>query len=170
VVIENKSRWASRWGISGVTTLLLFAVYRIWPDLHVVFSQEYTPQAYLLLLFCLPLMLYWEGYLGFHRRFAPRIVSRAKALEKHGNIIHKLLAPLFCMGFIYSPRRRKVSLAVMTLAIFGLVALVKSLNEPWRGVIDLSVALALLMGVTSIIWLDFRTRGSSEFLCDPELP
>jgi len=136
----------------------------------VAFGQEYQPQAYLFLLFCLPLMLYCEGYLGFHRRFSPRVVSRAKALEGHGNIFHKLLAPLFCMGFIHSPLRRKVSLAVMTLAILGLVALVRMLEEPWRGVIGISVAFALLMGVASIAWLDFKTRGSSEWLCDPELP
>ena len=59
---------------------------------------------------------------------------------------------------------------MVTLCIVGLVFWVKGLPQPWRWVIDLSVAAALFAGTLSIIWLACRDWNKDGYLCDPEIP
>lgn len=163
-------RWLSRyWGLMGVTAFLLSAVIRVMPSWGEI-SMASGPLAYGLLAILLPLMIYFEAYRGFYKGFAPRVVSRSKALKWQSNWVYLVLAPLFCMGFIGSSRRRKIGLSVVTLCIAALVIWVRGLPQPWRWVIDLSVAVALLAGTLSIIWLAYRDWNKNGYLCDPEIP
>lgn len=161
--------WSRFWGLIGVTVFLMSAVFRVMPDWGDVRTAN-EPLAYGLLVILLPVMGYFEGYRGFYKGYAPRVVSRSKALTIQTKPMYRILAPLFCMGFIGSTCRRKVGLVVVTLCIVGLVFGVKGLPQPWRWVIDLSVAVALLSGTFSIVWLAYRDWNKEGFLCDPEIP
>ncbi len=157
------------WGLAGVVVLLVSAVWRLMPGWNEA-GVDHGAQTYIALGLLLPTMLYIEGYRGFYRGFAPRVVSRSKALADLKSWPYQLLAPLFCMGFIGSYQRRKVIVWIITMAIVGLVVWVKGLPQPWRWVIDLSVAVALLAGVLSVVWLAYRDWSREGYLCDPEIP
>jgi len=161
--------WARYWGLIGVIASLMSAVYRVMPSWGEINSASGL-LAYALLALLLPVMAYFEAYRGFYKSFSPRVVSRSKALIGQPKKLYWLLAPLFCMGFIGSSRRRKVTLSVVTLCIAGLVFWVKGLPQPWRWVIDLSVGVALLGGTLSIIWLAYQDWNKEGYLCDPEIP
>jgi low affinity Fe/Cu permease len=167
---DQGRRWGQIWGLCGVLIFLLSAVWRIFPDMHDVFSEQNGLESYLAVSVLLPMMVYLEGYRGFYKRFTPRVVSRGKALVYQDNLIYQILAPLFCMGFIGSAVRRKLGLTIVTVSIVGLAFWVGGLSQPWRWVVDVSVAVALLFGVVSIIWVAFKDWSTDQFLCDPEVP
>ncbi|PCJ90121.1 MAG: hypothetical protein COA46_12245 [Porticoccaceae bacterium] len=163
-------QWPFFWGVFGVATFLLSAIYRIWPGVENIFYAQNDPAAYFLLAVLTPLMLYLEGYRGFYKSFTPRVVSRAKLLGHESPLHQKIMAPLFCMGFICSSLQRKFSLYMIILGIYGLVIWVKSLSQPWRWVIDLSVSIALFFGVLTIMWVAYREWHSDEMTCDSKTP
>lgn len=143
------------WGLVGVTAFLSSAVVRLWPSWSEIATAN-GPVAYAALALLLPALLYLEAYRGFYLGFGPRVVSRSKTLTSGTRFVYRLFAPLYCMGFIGSSLGRKLRLTLLTLCIAGLVFWVRELPQPWRWVIDLSVAVALLGGSLSILWLAYR--------------
>jgi len=107
------------------------------------------------LIFSVVFMAYTEGYKGFHHGFAPRVVIRANYLKDNPHIIHIILAPLFCMGYIHATRKRKVISIGLTLMIICFILVVPMLPQPWRGIIDAGVVVGLSIGIISIIYFIF---------------
>lgn len=163
-------RWYRFWGLAGVVTMLLYSVMRVIPSWSELAAPQNGLIDYVVFSIVLLAMIYWEGYKGFHKAFAPRVVSRSKALIYQPSPVYRILAPVFCIGLIGSPIRRKISLIVFTGVIVLLVVGVKAMPQPWRWMIDLSVAMALLVGVGSILWLSCRDWNQEGYLCDPEIP
>lgn len=97
-------------------------------------------------------MAYAEGYKGFHRAFAPRVVARASYLHAHPRPLHVLLAPIFCMGYIYATSKRRLLSVGLTSMIVCFVLLVRLLPQPWRGIIDAGVVTGLVLGIASILY------------------
>ena len=95
-------------------------------------------------------MAYAEGYKGFHLAFAPRVVARASYLSANPRLLHILLAPVFCMGYIHATRRRKLLSFGLTSMIVCFVLIVRMLPQPWRGIVDAGVVTGLLFGIASI--------------------
>ncbi|MEX2130296.1 MAG: hypothetical protein WD772_02320 [Pseudohongiellaceae bacterium] len=150
------------WGIGGVIALLLFAVYRLLPmamDLSELYLNGWH---WLALLFSIVYMAYAEGYQGFHKGFAPRVVIRATYLRNHPRLLHVLLAPFFCMGFLYATRRRLVLSYSLTLMIVVLVTIVRLLPQPWRGIVDAGVVTGLFLGVCSIVYFLVQSVTAPE--------
>jgi len=140
------------WGVGGVCLLLLFAVCRLGGRAVEATEYAWTPWQILFLVFWLPYMIHAEGWSGFHRAFAPRVIVRAAYLAQQPATIHRILAPLVCMGFLYAtPRRRWISVGV-TVGIVLLVGIVSLLPQPWRGIVDMGVVAGLLVGLSSILY------------------
>lgn len=143
------------WGIIGVLAILLFAIARL--SLRVVDMLNYSLNIWQwlgLILFAF-YMAYAEGYKGFHLNFAPRVITRASIfLENNSfkNALYVIFAPLLCMGYIHSTKKRKLISFVLTSAIIVLVLLVGRLPQPWRGIVDVGVVLGLFLGVSSIVY------------------
>lgn len=97
-------------------------------------------------------MGYAEGYRGFHRAFAPRVVARASYLKAHPRPLHVVLAPVFCMGYIYATRKRKLLSFGLSSMIVCFVLLVRLLPQPWRGIVDAGVVTGLVLGIVSILY------------------
>lgn len=144
------------WGVLGVIALIASAVFRLTPRMLVLEPATFGLAHWMLLLLFTPYMAYAEGYKGFHRNFAPRVVARALFLREHGTISQLLLAPLFCMGFIHATRRRRLISLVVTGGIVLLVLLVSQMPQPWRGLIDAGVITGLMLGVASLCWYGWR--------------
>jgi hypothetical protein len=107
-----------------------------------------------------------EGYWAFQRQFSPRVAARARHLAAETTPVRTLLAPLFCMGFFGAPRRRQITSAVLAAAIVVLVVLVKRVAQPWRGIIDAGVVVALVWGVVAL-WIFTARAFSAQGLDHP---
>ena len=107
---------------------------------------------WLALAFSVIYMAYAEGYKGFHLGFAPRVVVRARYLADNPRALHVLLAPLFCMGYIYATRKRQIVSFALTVMIICFVLIARSIPQPWRGILDAGVVVGLSLGVLSIAY------------------
>jgi hypothetical protein len=95
--------------------------------------------------------IYAEGYRAFQRQFSPRVVARARYLSAHPRPLHVVLAPAYCMGLLHATKKRLVVSWIVTLAIIGIVIVVRRLDQPWRGIIDAGVVAALVWGTVAIV-------------------
>lgn len=160
------------WGIVGVLIILLFAIVRM--SFRVIDMLNYSLNFWhwlSLILFAI-YMVYAEGYKGFHLNFAPRVIVRARVFLDNSslpNALYLIIAPLLCMGYIYSTRKRKLISYLLTSGIIILVLLVRLLPQPWRGIIDVGVSLGLLLGACSIVyyWIEStKNNWRSPVLAD----
>jgi len=140
------------WGVAGVLLLLLFAVYRLAPMALDLAERELTVWHWLALGFSTIYMAYAEGYRGFHKAFAPRVVVRAVYLKSHPKPLHVILAPLYCMGYIHATRRRQLFSIGLTLLIICFILIARTLSQPWRGILDAGVVVGLSLGILSICY------------------
>ncbi len=132
--------------------LLLFAVVRLGPMALELFALELQPLHWFALAVSVLYMAYAEGYKGFHLAFAPRVVARASYLQANPRPLHIMLAPVFCMGYIYATRKRKLLSFGLTGMIICFVLLVRLLPQPWRGIVDAGVVTGLVVGIASILY------------------
>ena len=132
--------------------MLVFAIYRLAPMAMALENSPMNQLHWLALIFSVVYMAYAEGYKGFHLGFAPRLVSRANYLRENPRIDHILLAPLFCMGYIYATRRRKFLSIGLTIMIICFILIARILPQPWRGILDAGVVVGLMIGIGSILY------------------
>ena len=149
------------WGISGVIAFLLYAVLRLGPRILDLSDYTLSPLHWLLLAGFVLWMAWAEGYKGFHLAFSPRVIARARYLRSGSHPVLSLLAPLFCMGYIHSTRKRKIVSIVLTSAIVGLVMLLRITPQPWRGIIDAGVVTGLTIGTGSLVYFWFQVESGS---------
>lgn len=159
------------WGIVGVLLLLSFALYRLAPMAFELVEIELSALHWAALVFSVLYMAYAEGYKGFHKGFAPRVVVRASYLKNNPTPLHILLAPLFCMGYIHATRKRQLLSIGLTLMIICFVFLARTLAQPWRGILDAGVVVGLGIGILSICYFLVLARIRPEALTmSPETP
>ena len=163
-------RLGTVWGIGGVTLLLIYSTVRLSSIAVDALSYEFSWYHWLALVLNVIYMAYSEGYSGFQLGFSPRVVARAKYLFEHPNLLHALLAPLFCMGYFHIQRRRQVFIFALTAMIVLFVILLPYIAQPWRGIIDAGVVVGLIWGLASIWIFAFRAFTSDDFSYSPEVP
>jgi hypothetical protein len=160
----------SLWGLAGVTLLLGSAVYRLTPLAVEALTYDMLWYHWAFLAFVLVFMAYAEGYRAFQQGFSPRVAARARYLRTHRNMLHLLLAPLFCMGYFHAPKRRRVTSISVTVGIIALVILVRLLPQPWRGIVDAGVVVGLAWGLISLLIFAVQAFRVREFPYPPEVP
>ena len=60
-----------------------------------------------------------------------------------------MLAPTYCIGVIHAPRHEVIARLALIAMIVSFVITVRLLAVPWRGLIDVGVAVGLSWGVVS---------------------
>lgn len=159
------------WGIIGVLIMLSFAIVRLAPIALELSTQSLSALHWAALVFSVVYMAYAEGYKGFHRGFSPRVVQRANYLRDNPRWQHVLLAPAFCMGYIYATRRRQILSISLTLLVMGFVVIAKQLPQPWRGILDAGVVTGLTLGILSILYFLVNSLREPGFITvSPEVP
>ncbi len=161
---------AAVWGVVGFLGLLAQAIIRLGGQALTVMQSELTVIHIAVLVVWVVFMVYSEGYRGFHMRFAPRFVARAFHLAHNPRLPFVILAPMYCMGLIHATRRRLIVSWCLLLAIVALVAAVRQLSQPWRGIVDAGVVLGLVVGFVSVLWHVVRGVRDQEQLVSPEVP
>jgi len=158
------------WGIGGPVLLLGEAVYSLSRIAAEAFAMPLTAVHWSFLGPWLLFMGYSEGYRGFQKGYAPRIVLRALHLAAHPRVGWVVGAPFFTMGFIHATKKRKIVAYCLVLGIAALVIGVRLLPQPWRGLVDAGVVLGLGWGLTSLLAYTFRAMSGHTPPGNPYFP
>ena len=159
------------WGIVGVLLLLSFAIFRLAPIAFELGDLQLSAVHWASLAFSIVYMAYAEAYKGFHRGFSPRVIQRANYLRENPRWHHVLLAPAFCMGYIYATRRRQILSIGLTLVVMGFVVVARQLPQPWRGILDAGVVTGLSLGIMSTLYFLLNSLRTPGFITvSPEVP
>ncbi|HLT64551.1 MAG TPA: hypothetical protein VKZ92_08515 [Pseudohongiella sp.] len=160
------------WGVGGILMLLTFAIFRLSGFVMELESFEIPLWQWLVTAGWLAYMVWAEGYKGFHRAFAPRVVVRASYLAANPRPLHVLLAPLFCMGYIYATRKRQIVSIALSCMVICFILAVRMLPQPWRGIIDVGVIAGLAVGVASIVYylLQLKQAGAASLPVAADVP
>ena len=163
-------RFGAAWGISGVCLLLMYAVYRLSGIAMNAFEVEFQWYHWLVLISNTLFMAYSEGYKGFQLAFSPRVAARARHLLHHPRLLHVFLAPLFCMGYFHTTRKRLIAAYVLFFGILVLILIFQQLSQPWRGILDVGVVVGLSWGLISLVWFSIQAMAAKSFKYSPEIP
>lgn len=174
-VASNMRPWVEKlvaaWGVAWVSLLLGRAVWRLTPiaiEPWVEGSMSVAQQV--LFAGWVVANAYLEGYRAFQLRFCPRVVARAIYLGRHPKPLWIVLALPFCMSLFHSTRRQMTVswsfIAVLILVIWW----VRTIPQPWRGIIDGGVVVGLVWGIGVIGWLFVRYLSGAEVAHPGDLP
>ena len=163
-------RFGAAWGIGGVCLLLLYAVYRLSAMAMNAFVVDLHWYHWLLLISNTLFMAYSEGYKGFQLAFSPRVAARARHLLHHPRLLHVCLAPLFCMGYFHTTRKRLIAAYALFFGILVLIVIFQQLSQPWRGILDVGVVVGLSWGLVSLIWFSIQAMAAKSFQYSAEMP
>ncbi|MFT4607283.1 MAG: hypothetical protein ACI9V8_002075 [Urechidicola sp.] len=163
-------RLGAAWGITGVCLLIIFAVYRLSDMAMNAFVVDLQWYHWLVLTLNSVFMAYSEGYRGFQLAFAPRVAARARYLLHHPRLLHVLLAPLFCMGYFHTTRKRLIVAYGLLVGVLVLVLIYQQFSQPWRGILDVGVLVGLSWGLVSLVWFFSQAMSAKSFHHSPEMP
>lgn len=139
------------WALVGVSLLFSFAIYRLGRRGFETLANGLTPLQWTLLVLTVLLFVYGEGVRALQKKWVPELHERTHALTRERTGLLHLLAPLYGMGLVGAPRAELLRAWALVAAILVAVILVSRLPEPWRGILDLSVAAALAWGLFFIL-------------------
>lgn len=149
---ETRGNGLFIWAIAGVVLLLSQAMFRLSQIAWEAISSGTMSQSQIAICIAWSLSnIYLEGYRGFHKRFVPRVIARAHYLATQPRPHTVLFAPLFAMAFFHSNRRAKGAAWGVTIAVMLAIVLVRTLAQPWRGIIDAGVVTGLGFGTLSLL-------------------
>ena len=163
------------WGLSGIVAMLALSVFRLSGLSFEAFQYPWDWRHWTVFVLNTAFMAHSEGYKGFQKSFAPRIVARAQTLQESPSLLRLLLAPLFCMGYFHATRRRLISVYALTIGIVTLIAAFQYISQPWRGILDCGVVVGLAWGIASIgllavkAWLEPGDMQAAD-LPDSQVP
>ena len=159
------------WGVLGFTALLVQAIVRLTPlALAPIRAGGLSALHWSLYGASILFNGYFEGYRAFQLQAAPRIVVRALHLGEHPRPLHVILAPFFCTGLFHATRRRMIAMWILYGGLIALIASVRMLAQPWRGMIDAGVVVGLSWGVIAILATYLRALAGHPPSASPELP
>ncbi len=159
------------WAILGVTLLLSQAMFRLSQIAWEAISSGLMTNTQIAICAVWTISnIYLEGYRGFHTRFVPRVIARAHHLALHPRQPAVILAPLFAMAFFHSNRRAKAAAWGVSIAVIIAIVYVRTLPQPWRGIIDSGVVAGLLFGTLSLLWGALGRLRGNDPTGSPDLP
>ena len=151
------------WGFLGVVALVGKSLFVLAPvALEVLRPGALDGWQWGVLLVWVAFMAYGEGFLGFHRKFSPRVVARAFGLSREPTALRVLLAAPYCLSLFHAPRRNMVTSWMLVLTIAALVVGVRQIPQPWRGIVDAGVVVGLGIGLTSLVLAFGRGLRAAE--------
>ncbi|MCH8128239.1 hypothetical protein IIC38_20180 [candidate division KSB1 bacterium] len=158
------------WGFSGLMLIIVYAIIRLTPIAIDTFSYNLLWYHWLVLILNTIFMAHSEGYRGFHKGFAPRVVARCKYLKNHPKFLHVFFAPLFAAGYFFSTRKRVFHIFGLTVMIIVFIQIIHRLDQPWRGLLDVGVVSGLTWGTISLFIFAIRAMTAEKYEYSPELP
>jgi hypothetical protein len=139
------------WGALGVVMLLAQAIHRLGGLALEAHRMPLSTFEVGVSVLWVGMNAYLEGYRAFQQRFSPRVVARALHLARNPKPLFVLFAPLYCMAFFHATRRARTIAWATTVMVLGFIVLLRQVPQPWRGIVDGGVVVALIWGAGAII-------------------
>lgn len=159
------------WGVAGVLLLFGRAMWRLAPlAWEPIANGSLTALQIGLYAAWIVFNAYSEGYRAFQKAFCPRVVGRAYHLAQNPTLLTALLAPAYCLSLFHANRRGLTVAWVMLGVIALLVALLRITPQPWRGIIDGGVVVALAWGFIVMLLMAFKALVSGPPRAKLNLP
>ena len=158
------------WGVGGILLLLGFAVFKVSPPAIELLSLQLQWYHWIFLILNTSLVLYYKGHRALQKAFIPRVAARARFLSDNPTLHRTILAPLFCMGYFYIARRKQIVTIALTCFMIGVIMLVRLLDQPWRGIVDLGVGSALAWAFISLIFYTMKAFSAEGLNHSIQLP
>jgi len=155
-------RLTAGWALLGVSALFGSAVFRLGS--RGVATLQAGLDAFHLgaLVVLVVVFVYGEGVRAIQQRYAPHLLGRVSRVSRERRWIFRLLAPLYAMSLVGAERRSLLRAWGGVSAIVGAILLLRVTPEPWRGIVDLAVALALAWGLGAILTKAWRRWRGGE--------
>jgi hypothetical protein len=140
------------WAVGGVAAILLEAIVRLGTIALRTLARPLSAPEWAAFGVLGGALVYGEGWRVLHGRFAPRVVTRARALaRREASAARIALAPLYALALLGADRGA-VAREWLTVALIVTAAVaVRALPGPWRGLVDGGVSLALACGLASLL-------------------
>ena len=158
------------WGTLGVVALLANASVRLGARAAEAMGMDLSAGHWVFLAVWVVFNGYFEAYRAFHRGFCPRVGARVGWLVRHPVGWVGLVAPLFAMGLVYANKKRLIASWIVTTAVVGIIAAIRQLSQPWRGLVDAGVVLPLAYGAAACLFWGVRGLMGKPGAVDPDLP
>ncbi len=141
----------SAWTLIGVAGLFASAIYRLGTRGVAAIQAGLGWGEWSVLVLLTVAFVYGEGFRALDRRWVPGLVERAVLLRDDPRLFVRLLAPLYGLSLVGVGRDALIRGWLLTTAILGVVLIVGTLPDPWRGIVDFAVAAALSWGLVAIL-------------------
>jgi hypothetical protein len=159
------------WGVAGVLLLFGRALWRLTPMAwQPIADGSLSAMQIGLYAAWVAFNAYSEGYRAFQKAFCPRVVARAYHLAQNPTLLSAVLAPAYCLSLFRANRRGLTVAWVMLGVIALLVALLRITPQPWRGIIDGGVVIALAWGSVVMLIMAFKALVSGPPRAKLNLP
>jgi len=167
--ITPKGFLATIWAIIGLLALLAFACWRLSAYTIESFSMPLTWLHWVVFVAWTLFMAHGEGYKGFQLKFSPRFAARCKYLLTNATWLQTITAPLFCMAYFHSSKKRMIATWALTAMIVCFIFAFRLIPQPWKGLLDFGVVFGLAWGMVSTIYFCFKAFTDDTFAIDNEV-
>ncbi len=145
-------RGVAVWSVSWTALALLEAIVRLGHRALVTIAHGLDVHGWCALALLSVVMTYAEGYRALHLRFVPEVVARSlEAGQRARGVLAIALAPLRALSLVGGTRSARVRAWMAVAGIVTAMHVVRALPSPWRGIVDGAVALALAVGLASLV-------------------
>ena len=156
---------AGLWGILGFVLLVTRALISLSSEIVDVLAAPLVAWQWITFGTIVLAIGGLKGYFIFQLRFCPSYASRVGELNRPNvNLLHAVLAPLYCLNLIGAEKRERTRGILTVLAIFSMIVTARFVPFPWRGMILLGVVTALSWAAIATIVFSIRfmrrTRNS----------
>lgn len=149
-------RLTAAWALLGVSLLFGSAIFRLGSRGVATVTSGLGGFHLAALAVLVVAFVYAEGVRAIQRRYAPHLLGRVARVAREQRWIYRVLAPLYAMSLVGAAPRILVRAWSGVTAIVGAILLLRVTPAPWRGIVDMAVALALAWGLGAILLQAWR--------------
>lgn len=139
------------WAAGGVVFLFAEAAWRLGERGMAVVRGGLTAFEWVALALITAAFVYGEGVRALQRRWVPWVLARIERLPSEPLLPWGAAAPLYAMSLIGRSRSAMLRAWAGVAAIVLAVLIVSRFPDPWRGIVDIAVAAALVWGAIALI-------------------
>lgn len=152
------------WAVAGVVFLFGEAAWRLGMRGVATVQGGLSTSEWAALMLLTAVFVYGEGYRALQRKWVPYVLARVARLRTERFLPWRIGAPLYAMSLIGPTWRTALRAWAGVAAIITAVLIVSRFPEPWRGIVDIAVAAALMWGAMALMYgaLGMLRAGNGE--------
>ncbi|HSK20702.1 MAG TPA: hypothetical protein VK912_16230 [Longimicrobiales bacterium] len=161
---RTRSMAVQAWAVGGIVFLFAEAAWRLGMRGVATVRGGLSSHEWIILVLLTGVFVYGEGYRALQRRWVPYVLARVARLRTERFLTWRIGAPLYAMSLIGPTWRTALRAWAGVAAIITAVLIVSRFPEPWRGIVDIAVAAALIWGAVALIYgaLRMLRAGNGE--------